>query len=362
MKTAAAIRRASQQARNAMQQLDKELLAELVAAYERAADEVRASIRQAAGPDELVRREHLQQLLRQIEDAVARMGSARDAVLMDGLAEAARLGVRPYTLAGVGAVGGGTAVLESTVAMRISEEAVQFVASFQMADGLRLSDRLWRLDMGAKEVLQRAVSNAVVQGWSASKAVADLVYLGRAVPAELAGQLGRAKVQGLVGMADLLTTGDGAEVWKAERVMRTEINRAHGEAYMSGAEKAAGVGGFRFLLSPMHPKPDVCNLLATQNLYGLGPGVYPSREKCPWPAHPNTLSFVEVVFADEVTDADRAGKETELEALQRMAPDMREGVLGVTKAKYFDQGLLRRGMLRSPLKVVEARLARQGRV
>lgn len=103
-----------------------------------------------------------------------------------------------------------------------------------------------------------------------------------------------------------------------------------------------------------------CDLLAEQNLHGLGPGVYPTREQTPWPAHPNTLSFVVMVFEDEVTDADRAGKETELQALQRLAPEVRAGVLGVTKAEYFDQGLLRRGMIRSPLRAVKARLQRQG--
>lgn len=366
MKTPAAIRRASQQARNAMYELDRTTSAQLRADYERAADAVRAAIAQATGPDDLVRREHLQGLLRQIEDILQRMGLARDAVLTGALDQAATLGVRPYTLQGVGAVGGSTAVLDSAAAMRISEAAVEFVASFRMADGLALSDRLWRLDLGAKEVLQRAVSNAVVQGWSASKAVADLVYGGKPVPPELAATLGRARQGALLNLADLLTGGetgaDGSELWKAERVMRTEINRAHGEAYAESAQRTPGFAGFRYLLSPRHPEHDICDLLASQNLHGLGPGVYPDRERTPWPAHPNTLSFLEVVFADEVTDADRAGKETELQALQRMAPAVREGVLGVTKAAYFDQGLLRRGMLRSPLRVVNERLTRQGRV
>lgn len=103
-----------------------------------------------------------------------------------------------------------------------------------------------------------------------------------------------------------------------------------------------------------------CDLLAAQNLHGLGPGVYPDRERCPWPAHPNTLSFVVMVFAEEVTEADRAGKETTLQALQRLAPEVRDGALGKTKAAYFDQGLLRTGMIRAPLRAVSARLERQG--
>lgn len=150
------------------------------------------------------------------------------------------------------------AVLDSAAAMRVSQEAVQFVQSFQAADGLTLSDRLWRLDLGAKEALQRTISNAVVQGWSASRAAAELAFAGQAVSADVQGNLARSGVLGLQRMADLLLTGDGGEVWKADRVMRTEINRAHGEAYMAGAVKAPSFAGFKFLLSPRHPKPDVC--------------------------------------------------------------------------------------------------------
>lgn len=364
MKTEAAIRRASQQARNAMQEVDRANVDALLAMYADTAEHVKAAIAARADASDTVPREQLQNLLRQIEDIVLELGQRRDAMLMDGLTQAADLGVRPYTMQGVAAVGGSVggemaqAVLDSAAAMRVSEEAVQFVQSFQAADGLTLSDRLWRLDLGAKETLQRTISNAVVQGWSASRAAAELAFAGQAVSADVQGNLTRSGVLGLQRMADLLLTGDGGEVWKADRVMRTEINRAHGEAYMAGAVKAPSFAGFKFLLSPRHPKPDICDLLATQNLHGLGKGVYPTREKTPWPAHPNTLSFLQVVFKGDVTDADRAGKETELQALQRMAPDVREGVLGVTKAEYFDQGLLRKGMLRSTLKAVEARLER----
>lgn len=103
-----------------------------------------------------------------------------------------------------------------------------------------------------------------------------------------------------------------------------------------------------------------CDLLASQNLYGLGRGVYPDAKRCPWPAHPNTLSFVEMVFDTEVTAADRAGKETPMQAMARLPADVRDGVLGKTKATYFDQGLLGQGSIRSKLKAVDARHERQG--
>lgn len=365
--TRAAIRRASQQARNAMRDLDRETVDALLALYGDAADEVRAAIRGRVDASELVPVNHLRDLLRQIEDVIERLGERRNALLVQGLEDAAALGVRPYTLPGVAAVGSvatageAQAALTSAAAMRVSEEAAAFVQSFTAADGLKLSDRLWRLDQGAKETLGRAIGQAVVSGWDAAKAAAQFMYAGKAVPLDVSARLKGAKAGALARAADLLT-GDGGEVWKADRVFRTEINRAHGTAYMAGAERTPGFGGFRFLLSPRHPKPDICDLLAAQNLYGLGAGVYPTAKDCPWPAHPNTLSFVEIVFADEVTDADRAGKETVTAAMGRMSPEVREGILGVEKSALNDAGLIKPWMIRSPLYAVKERLARTGDV
>jgi len=181
------------------------------------------------------------------------------------------------------------------------------------------------------EDLTQQIEQAMANGWSATRAAREYVQRG----------------------------GNGS-LSQAETVFRTEINRANGEAYMADGERTPGFGGWRYLLSPVHPRPDICDLLSTQNLYGLGPGVYPDRTRTPWPAHPNTLSFVEIVFADEITEADRVGKETSLQALARLTPEQRVGVLGKTEAGYFDRGLLRAWMIRSKPSVVTIRLKRQG--
>lgn len=361
MKQAAAIKRATQQARNAMRELDARTLQDLQLHYERAADDIRNRIFNSADGADVVQEHRLRELLQQIDDIVEHLGRQRDAVLRGAIAEAAGLGVRPLTAQGVLAVGGTEAVISGDTAARISRAAVEFVVQQRQADGLVLSERLWRLNQGAKEALHRAIASAVIRGASATRAAQDLMLRGQQVPGDMQ-QLQRGGLAGHVAkLADLLVSGDGAEVWKAERVMRTELNRAHGEAFMAGAIETRGFAGFRYLLSPAHPEPDICDLLAAQNLHGLGPGVYPTRELTPWPAHPNTLSFLEIVFQEEITDADRAGKETELQALQRLAPEIRAGVLGPTKAQYFDRGLLTKGMIRAKVSAVEARLTRQGR-
>lgn len=342
-----------------MRELDSQSVESLILMYHRAADEVRQQIYAAADAGQQVSEHRLRGLLAQIEDVIERLGAERDALMRASLVDAAALGVRPYTAQGVLAVGGTEAVLETGTAARISEAAVDFVLNFRQADGLNLSERVWRLNQGAKEALQRAIASAVIRGSSAAHAAQDLMLRGERIPGDMQ-QLARGGQAGhLVRLADLLTSKDGGEVWKAERVFRTELNRAHGEAFMAGAIATPGFVGFRFLLSPAHPEPDICDLLAAQNIHGLGAGVYPTRELTPWPAHPNTLSFLEIVFAEEITDADRAGKETHLQALQRLAPEIREGVLGKTKAQYFDRGLLTTGMVRARLEAVEQRIERQ---
>ncbi|UUZ68096.1 hypothetical protein LP416_27915 [Polaromonas sp. P2-4] len=362
MKQAAAIKRASRQARNAMYELDAQSAADLLLIYEQAAAEVRGRLSHFADAAQMVPAHQLQLLLRQIEAVIDDLGAQRDQLLATSIDQAAALGVRPFTAQGVLAVGGSEAVLESAAASRIHEQAVRFVMEFTQADGLTLSDRLWRLDRGAKEALTRAIGQAVVQGQSAASAAQQFIMRGERIPAEVAARVARGRVPALATAVDLLTNSSTGGYAQAERVMRTEINRAHGEAFMAAGEGTPGFAGWRYLLSPRHPAPDICDLLATQNLHGLGDGVYPSREATPWPAHPNTLSFLEIVFLDEITDADRAGKETALQALARLAPEIRAGALGQTKAAYFDQGLLRTGMIRAPLYAVEQRLERQGKL
>lgn len=358
MKQAAAIRRASRQARNAMQDLDRRGIEDLLVLYGRAAEEVRQRIAAAVDGGDEVPEHRLRELLRQIDAVVDGLRAARDAIIDASIDTAAMLGVRPYTAQGVGAVGGSTAVIDSSAAMRVHQAAVRFVREFTLADGLTLSDRLWRLDQSAKEVLQRAIGQAVVMGKSAARAAQEFMLRGERVPGDLAARIAAGRAGALAQAADTLTDRNTGLFAQVERVFRTEINRAHGEAYMAAGEGTPGFAGWRFLLSPAHPRPDICDLLAAQNLHGLGPGVYPDRERCPWPAHPNTLSFVVMVFQEEVTDADRAAQETELQALARLAPEVRDGVLGKTKAAYFDQGLLRRGMIRAPLRAVQSRLER----
>ena len=339
----ARIRRATLAARAAMFELDAAGQDELAVLYGAAADSLRVAIARHADGDGNVALTELRSVLAQVEAILGTVRGQVETTVQVGVERAAMHGA-----AGV--------ALESSASMRVATEAVAITRHFVAADGLMLSDRLWRIDRGARETVARAVELAVIQVHGSAQAAREFLLQGKPVPAEVAARQGAANAVALGSEAERLMTGPGeSALYQAQRVFRTEINRAHGEAAMLAAERLPGFAGHRFLLSPNHPKHDICDLLAKQNLYGLGEGVYPTRAKCPWPAHPNTLSFVEFVLEDEVTDEDRAGKESPMAALGRLEPEVREGVLGVGKAAIYDEGKLRQGMIRSTLGAVRRR-------
>jgi hypothetical protein len=66
--------------------------------------------------------------------------------------------------------------------------------------------------------------------------------------------------------------------YQARRIARSEMAEAHRQAYRASVDDQPYVMGLRWKMSPAHPKQDVCDLLANQDLHGLGPGGYPKDE------------------------------------------------------------------------------------
>jgi len=352
----ARIRRSTTVAQRQMDQLDAEALQRLQTIYQQAADEITQSLRLAAGADDNIELTQLQDVLSQVNARLKQLGDARDLLLQQGMQQAATLGLSPYTAA----TGEVVPLLNTLAAQRIADEALRFIVTFIGGDGLQLSDRIWRLDRHARDIVINAIEQAVIQGYGAGQAARELLLQGKPVPLDLQAKIDAANASRISQtIINQLMTGNGSPLDHAMRLMRTELNRAHGEAYMRGGEDHPDFAGWRFLLSPAHPKYDICDLHAAANLHGIGRGVYPSREKCPWPAHPNTLSYVEIVFRNEVTDADRAGKETPMQALDRLTPAQQRGVLGKHKYDVFKSGGLTQGMIKAPLRSVRKRIGQQ---
>jgi hypothetical protein len=362
-----AIKRATLAAQQEVVKLDAAALEELQQLYQQAADDIAQRIAAQAGRDGNVMLSELQSVLAQVQARLKELAAARNALLNETITTGAELGTQPLTAQGIAPLiaphpsplplAGEGVLLTRAAAMTINHEAQQFVRTFIGADGLQLSDRIWRIDRHARDVVVNYIEQAIIQGHGAAQAARELLAQGQGVPAEVADKMGAGNAQAMGKSAGELLTGQGSPMDNAMRLMRTELNRAHGTAYAKGALAHPDAVGVRYKLSPAHPKPDICDLLSTQNLYGLGAGVYPSVEASGWPAHPNILSFLEIVFKDEVTAEDQAGKETSMEALARLTPEQRRGALGVNKAEVFDQGKMSKGMIRSKWSSVKKRIS-----
>ncbi|MFZ1417397.1 MAG: hypothetical protein WAS93_03515 [Burkholderiaceae bacterium] len=299
---AAIIRAASRASVQQRDRLIREIEAEVQQLYAEAAQTIVEHIQQAGNDDGRVELAQLQAVLQYVNLQLSQMSRKRDGKLMDAIARSAALGSSAF---------GG--VLQADRLAHANQSAVAFVRGFVEEDGLQLSDRLWRLDRGAKEALADHIQHAVIYGESAFEAMRRSMGRGEGVPDDIARAVNAAKVGKLGPSVRALMTGapdprnGKGVVYQAQRVFNSELMRAHGEAYMAAGFDTDGVVGVRFNLSPNHKKVDVCDHHATADLYNMGAGVYPSRDACPWPAHPNTWSYVTVVFDYEV-EAHKAKK------------------------------------------------------
>ena len=148
----------------------------------------------------------------------------------------------------------------------IPEEVLKDYAKRTDIEGLKFSPNIWAKRQMRN--IEKQVMSAIMRGQSAETLATDLVQY-------LKG--------GSVGMGHSIR-------YKTLRLARTEINAAFHETRRLGAITSPVVAGMRWRLSNRHPIWDVCNLLAQQDLYRMGQGVYPPEQLPPKP-HPNCICY-----------------------------------------------------------------------
>ena len=137
--------------------------------------------------------------------------------------------------------------------------------------------------------------------------------------------------------------------YQAKVIARTEAIAAHREAYETSMKKKPWTKGFKWALSPGHKLPDVCDLLANQNLHGLGPGGYPP-DALPNTPHPSctcsqTAIIDELHFERELAELegtvpppeswDVGGEQSAAEWLAQQPEQLQAQVLGPTRLAVF---------------------------
>jgi hypothetical protein len=134
-------------------------------------------------------------------------------------------------------------------------------------------------------------------------------------------------------------------------IARTEAVEAYRDSYRRSTEDQDWTKGYRWALSSSHPAPCECEILAGQDLYGLGPGGYPVDRVPPTP-HPNCMCIQSAIIDrdhfkrskaernDEPPPAEKwkSGKrERSAEWLQRQSEKKQKAILGPTKFEIFQE-------------------------
>lgn len=296
------ILKASQEARSLMLRDLRERDSQIVGVYRQAAANIRAALDRAADGEGAVNIRHLDGLLADINRQLADVARRRNAELDTGLQYAAEIGAEGAA-AGIAQA---TGISVGASFHRVSREAVEFLQNLVHADGLQLSDRLWRIDRGAKQDVAAILEDAIVQGTSARDTARAILRRGDPLTDELKAKMGlntSAKIGNRI--EELLTPvkGMGNPVYRARLVAQTEINRAHRTAYRMQGQEFDFVHGMKWNLSKSHPRPDICDTLAEQNLHGLGPGGYPVNEFPEVPAHPGCICYDTFILDEAALDA-----------------------------------------------------------
>jgi hypothetical protein len=136
---------------------------------------------------------------------------------------------------------------------------------------------------------------------------------------------------------------------QARVIARNETVEAFRDGYKASTRNEPHVHGYRWALSGRHPKADPCDLLANQDLYGLGPGGYPADE-LPSTPHPSCLCTQSAIVDDQHFRRELARArgeaepprpwesdthETAAEWLGRQPAAYRQRMLGPTRAEMF---------------------------
>lgn len=210
--------------------------------------------------------------LAEMRPIMTALGNEFNGMVRDGVEETVRDVTRTYTraTATLGEANERRIIASFT---RIPTQVLESYARRLDTEGLKISGDLWAEEqMG---LIQDRIGAAIARGQSAG---------------QLAQELEQWLTEPEVGAKTSVHMGPSVN-YKAQRLARTEINNAYGEAQRLSAQESSVVQGQMWQLSGRHPRWDSCDLFAWTDGYGLGAGVYPTG-RVPAKPHPNCLCYL----------------------------------------------------------------------
>jgi hypothetical protein len=151
------------------------------------------------------------------------------------------------------------------------------------------------------------------------------------------GDLKRAyeKVQGAIAKGDSDLFKKRLEKAKAKKIhyknlsiARSEMQRAYDEGLNRAMQENDEIWGYKIVLSPSHPKPDICDVY-TKIDFGYGPGVYPKSQVIQLPIHTNCICDKVVLYSKPKGSKFEYNRDVVKKWLSKQPRRDRQDILGV---------------------------------
>lgn len=213
-----------------------------------------------AGDDGIIRRQRLGRVLRDLDAIEASMRKTG----VDSLESIIKESSEWTTAQLAGTIGVG-----SSVQIGVNRHVFDYMVKRFESDGLVLSDRVWGLSGEIRDELSKVIRSNIIKG------------------------------EGINAMIPQIRKVYENETWKIRRLARTESVTAHRAATSYNAQESdivkwvrlhEGMGARR---GAHHHK---CHILANEDRYGEGKGIFKPTDTDIWLPHPNCTSWITYVL------------------------------------------------------------------
>lgn len=267
-----------------------------------AANVSRDLARLAPGASDLTRN-HLRALEKSLTREAESIRRALEGLLRSDLQQAAGIGGRPLQMHMTSCLQTAGLPLDMVRVQRgfgdVNTAAVEAIWA-RTRNGMKLSDRIWKTSDNARDNMRSIILDGVARGRDSAKVARDLERYVKQGAATMAGDY-----PGMMARIGKRVPKDLC--YEAFRLARSEMSMAFMEGTYAAGRVNPAYKGVRWQLSSSHPLPDVCDDLASADLYGLGPGGYPAGDEPPYP-HANCLCYTSPIAEDTKEFVERLKK------------------------------------------------------
>jgi len=108
----------------------------------------------------------------------------------------------------------------------------------------------------------------------------------------------------------------------AQRIARTEIASAYGNAVLYNAKKDERIVGVRSVLSSRHKIIDICDVHHSVNQYGMGKGVFPKGKVPPFPYHVQCMCSLVPVTNNQIQRTKKVNRTRQINKFVKIKPTL----------------------------------------